>query len=124
MSDWRELGGQPFVSEDALRVFTREHGLETTPRILELDGADLPRNLDCAFGFPRTHAPASRCALDAGAGRHPEGLLDAGARRHPEGLLDAGAGRHPEGIGGRTCDWRTLVKPRDEDSERPLRVTR
>ncbi|MHA7628836.1 hypothetical protein [Corallococcus sp. M7] len=43
LSGWRESGGQPFVTEDALMAFTREHGLETTPRILEQDGAAMPK---------------------------------------------------------------------------------
>ncbi|WP_375757183.1 hypothetical protein [Corallococcus exercitus] len=88
------------MTEDALQAFTREYGLETTPRILELDGAALPKDLEGASAWLRTHAPSTRCALDAGAGQHPEGIVV------------------------RTRDRRTIAKPRSEDYERTLRVKR
>ncbi|RYZ41915.1 MAG: hypothetical protein EOO71_10055 [Myxococcaceae bacterium] len=100
LSGWRESGGQPFISEDALQVFTREHGLELTPRIFEQDGSALPKDLEGAFAFLRTHVPTTRCALDAGAGQHTEGLVV------------------------RTRDRRTIAKMRFEDYERTLRVKR
>jgi hypothetical protein len=100
LAGWRESGGQPFVSEDALGAFAREHGLETTPRILELDGAALPKGLEDAAAWLKAHAPETRCALDAGAGRHPEGIVV------------------------RTRDRRTIAKLRYEDYERTLRGKR
>ncbi|WP_434300926.1 RNA ligase family protein [Corallococcus exiguus] len=100
LSGWRESGGQPFVTEDALMAFTREHSLETTPRILEEDGAAMPKDLEGAFAWLRSHAPATRCALDAGAGQHPEGIVV------------------------RTRDRRTIAKLRYEDYERTLRAKR
>ncbi|RKH51682.1 hypothetical protein D7X55_36750 [Corallococcus sp. AB049A] len=100
LSGWRESGGQPFVTEDALQAFTREHGLETTPRILEQDGAALPKDLEGASAWLREHAPSTRCALDGGAGKHPEGIVV------------------------RTRDRRTIAKLRYEDYERTPRVKR
>jgi hypothetical protein len=71
ISTWRDGGGQPYLEEEALAATAARDGVTLTPRLFELDGADLPR----ARAFLDDYLPATLSALDDGAGGRPEGIV-------------------------------------------------
>ncbi|MEU0540527.1 RNA ligase family protein [Nocardia sp. NPDC005978] len=100
ISAWREAGGQSFVGEAELRAAATRAGVEPTPRLFTLDGADLPRELGATRDFLTEHLPETRCGLDEKAGGRPEGIVL------------------------RTPDRSVIAKARFEDYERTLRRQR
>lgn len=72
---WRDGGGQPFLPEDALAAAAAEAGLELTPRLFTMDGSELPTDLDKTTAFLSEWSPATRVALDPGAGQASEGIV-------------------------------------------------
>lgn len=97
ISNWREAGGQTFVTEDALQEFATDHGFDLTPRVLELPASDLPSLIDEGLPFLQRAIPQTQCTLD-----------------------DAGGGR-PEGIVVRTRDRIRIAKLRFQDYERTMK---
>lgn len=75
ISAWRESSGPAFVGEAALHAEADRLGVDLTPRIGEIDGADLPRSVEDAAAFLDETLPATRVALDAEAGGRPEGFV-------------------------------------------------
>jgi hypothetical protein len=75
ISTWRDGGGQPYLGEEALAATAEREGFTLTPRLFELDGADLPRDLAKARAFLDEYLPATLSALDDGAGGRPEGIV-------------------------------------------------
>lgn len=95
---WRENGGQPFLSEDGLLEFASAAGLDPVPRLDVLDpGESLPTGLDDTRGYLAEKLPATRVALDDGAGGGPEGIVF------------------------RTLDRSVIAKARFQDYDRALR---
>ncbi|MVU76935.1 hypothetical protein GPX89_06710 [Nocardia sp. ET3-3] len=100
ISAWRESGGQYFLPEPELLDAARVAGIEITPRLFTLDGADLPGELTATRDFLATELPTTRSALDGGAGGRPEGIVL------------------------RSPDRSVIAKARVEDYERTLRRLR
>lgn len=75
ISTWREGGGQPYLAEEELAKVAARDGFELTPRLFTLDAADLPGAIVAAREFLAEHLPATRSALDEGAGGQPEGIV-------------------------------------------------
>ncbi|TMR10108.1 hypothetical protein ETD86_41010 [Nonomuraea turkmeniaca] len=51
LSSWRKNGGQPFLAEADLQAMAARVGVELTPRLGEIDGADLPDSVDGMRAF-------------------------------------------------------------------------
>ena len=97
LAGWREAGGQPFVPVAALDDAAARFSLERVPELARRPAAEVPTALEVTFEFLKAQLPASRAALDEGAGKQPEGIVI----------------RHPE------REW--IFKLRFEDYERTLR---
>lgn len=94
---WRDNGGQSFADEETLRRVAQEQGIELTPRIAEVDAAELPTGIDAMHQYLQQTIPQSRATLDSGGGGRPEGLVL------------------------RTADRSRIAKVRFEDYERTLK---
>jgi len=81
ISAWRDGGGQPYLDEDALTEVAARDGFPLTPRLFQMDGAELPRDLDKARAFLAAHLPETLSALDGDAGGQPEGIVLRGLDR-------------------------------------------
>jgi hypothetical protein len=75
ISAWREAGGQTFVTEDVLAELAARDHLSLTPRLFTVDAADLPTAVDKMRDFLRERLPATRSAIDEGAGGQAEGIV-------------------------------------------------
>lgn len=75
ISAWRDSGGQPYLDEDALTTAAENDGIPLTPRLFQIDSADLPRELGTTRAFLTEHLPTTRSALDDTAGGQPEGIV-------------------------------------------------
>jgi hypothetical protein len=75
IATWRDGGGQPFLSEEDLGAAALTAGLELTPRLFTVDAAELPTDLDKTNAFLAEWSPATRVALDSGAGQASEGIV-------------------------------------------------
>jgi hypothetical protein len=75
VSSWRDGGGQPYLSEEDLVATAKRDGLELTPRLFELAGPELPRDLEQTRAFLAEHLPTTLSALDGDAGGQPEGIV-------------------------------------------------
>lgn len=75
ISAWRDGGGQPYLGEDALAETAARDGFTLTPRLFQVDGAELPTELDKTRAFLAEHLPATLSALDDRAGGQPEGIV-------------------------------------------------
>ncbi|MFF1820098.1 RNA ligase family protein [Kribbella sp. NPDC058245] len=75
LSDWRESGNQPFLSEEELQKLATADGLDLTPRLFTLDAADLPNTLTETQAFLTTHLPHTLSGLDDTATGAPEGIV-------------------------------------------------
>jgi hypothetical protein len=75
ISTWRDGGGQSYLDEDALAGTAARDGFALTPRLFQVDGAELPKELDKTRAFLAEHLPATRSALDDEAGGRPEGIV-------------------------------------------------
>ncbi|MBG0818264.1 RNA ligase family protein [Planomonospora sp. ID82291] len=51
IASWREHGGQPFMPEHDLQQLAQSIGVQVTPRLLEIDGADLPASIQDMLAF-------------------------------------------------------------------------
>ncbi len=75
ISSWRDQGGQPYLREEELAATAKRDGFELTPRLFELAGAELPRDLEQTRAFLAEHLPTTLSALDGEAGGQPEGIV-------------------------------------------------
>lgn len=75
ISAWRDDGGQSYLAEDLLVDTAARDGLTLTPRLFQVDGSELPRELDKTRAFLAERLPVTRCALDGDAGGEPEGIV-------------------------------------------------
>ncbi|WP_229068278.1 RNA ligase family protein [Actinoplanes sp. DH11] len=100
ISAWREERGQRFLGEQELQVTSAKTGIDLTPRLFTLDGADLPATITETHAFLADRLPATLVALDE------------------SGL------RAPEGIVLRTADRSTIAKARVQDYARTLKRRR
>ncbi|MFF2407331.1 RNA ligase family protein [Streptomyces sp. NPDC058092] len=75
ISSWREDGGQRFLSEGELTRSATAESIELVPRLATVDAGDLPTGIAEMQTFLAGHLPASRVALDEGAGGRPEGIV-------------------------------------------------
>src|SRR5262249_8412494 len=94
---WRDHRGQAFLPTDQLRALAQATGLELVPDVLEVSAEELPDSVDDTHEFLRQRITATGCAIDAGAGGRPEGIVL------------------------RTPDRSVIAKLRFEDYERALR---
>lgn len=97
ISGWRDRGGQTYLAEVALQYAAAVAGLDLTPRLFAVDGADLPT------GIPETHEFLQQ--------QLPHTLVS----------LDGPGGCRGEGIVLRTPDRAQAAKARFQDYERTLR---
>lgn len=51
IASWRQHGGQPFLGEEDLADLAKRCGLELTPRLFEIDGSDLPADIEGMRAF-------------------------------------------------------------------------
>jgi hypothetical protein len=96
IASWREHGGQEFLNENELQVAAELNNLRLTPRLFEIDAADLPTEIAPVRGFLEEH-----CALTR-VGRNPTG--------RPEGIVLRAPGRE------------VIAKARFKDYDRTLSV--
>ncbi|GAA1089586.1 RNA ligase family protein [Nocardiopsis composta] len=75
ISAWREDGGQAFLPEDELVAAAEKEGFERAPRLGSIDAAELPAGIAGMQEFLAELLPATRAALDDGAGGRPEGVV-------------------------------------------------
>jgi hypothetical protein len=75
ISGWREGGGQRFRDEKALAEAASDAGLEVTPRLFEIDAADLPTGIGDTRAFLDERLPGTLATLDSGAGGRAEGIV-------------------------------------------------
>jgi hypothetical protein len=81
ISGWREGGGQTWEAEPALQRTAEVEGIELTPRLGTLSGADLPTGIEAMHAFLEERLPGTLVALDENAGRRPEGIVLRDGRR-------------------------------------------
>lgn len=96
IASWRDSGGQTFVSEETLQHAAESKGVELAPRLLTIDGDDLPDGIEGTQEWLKLLLPHTRVALD-------------------------GAGGESEGVVLRSTDRKTIAKARFEDYAKTLR---
>ena len=64
-----------YLREEELAATAKRDGFELTPRLFELAGAELPRDLEQTRAFLAEHLPTTLSALDGDAGGQPEGIV-------------------------------------------------
>jgi hypothetical protein len=97
ISAWREAGGQTWAGEERIAGAATAVGADVTPRLLTVDAAALPADVEATRAWLAEHAPATRVALD---GAEP-------------GMA--------EGVVLRTPDRSVIAKARFQDYDRTLR---
>ncbi|WP_246212247.1 RNA ligase family protein [Streptomyces abyssomicinicus] len=75
ISSWRDAGGQDFGDEATLQEVAATNGIPLVPRLTTLPGDELPASVDGMATFLAERLPATRVALDDGAGGTPEGIV-------------------------------------------------
>lgn len=75
LSTWRDSGGQPYLPEADLVATAERDALDLTPRLFELDAAELPTEIDKTREFLGERLPRTRSALDEAGGGQPEGIV-------------------------------------------------
>lgn len=75
ISSWREGGGQRFCDEGTLRRAAEAEGVQLTPRLDTVPADSLPSDIEGMAAFIAGRLPATRVALDDGAGQQPEGIV-------------------------------------------------
>ncbi|MFH8472873.1 RNA ligase family protein [Streptomyces sp. NPDC018000] len=75
ISNWREDGGQRFLSEYELAQSAKAQDIELVPRLATVDAGGLPTGIAEMQTFLTEHLPVTRVALDESAGGHPEGIV-------------------------------------------------
>jgi hypothetical protein len=93
---WRDSGGQSFVDEDTLQRAAEVKGVKLAPRLLTLDGADLPEGIASTEEWLKLLLPHTLVHLD-------------------------GAGGDSEGVVLRSADRKTIAKARFEDYARTMK---
>lgn len=75
LSTWRDSGGQAYLPEPDLVAVSSRDSLELTPRLFELDAAELPTAIDETREFLGERLPRTLSALDQAGGGQPEGIV-------------------------------------------------
>ncbi len=75
ISAWRDGGGQQFLAETALSQAAAAAGFELTPRLFEVDAADLPTGIEQTKAFLDERLPGTLAALDGDGGGRAEGIV-------------------------------------------------
>ncbi|MFE5207969.1 RNA ligase family protein [Streptomyces sp. NPDC056600] len=75
ISSWRDGGGQDFGDEAALRRIAASEDIPLVPRLATVPGELLPAAVDDMAALLAERLPATRVALDDGAGGSPEGIV-------------------------------------------------
>lgn len=75
ISQWRDAGGQHFLSEQELSHVADREGVDLTPRLATVDAAELPTSVEGMNAFLARRLPTTLAALDEGAGACPEGVV-------------------------------------------------
>ncbi|RKT87494.1 RNA ligase [Saccharopolyspora antimicrobica] len=75
LSEWRDSGGQPFLTESELTGLAERDDVPLAPRLFSVDAAELPTELDKTRDFLGEHLPRTRSALDEGACGAAEGIV-------------------------------------------------
>ncbi|MGK3995139.1 RNA ligase family protein [Sorangium sp. So ce1024] len=78
---WRESGGQPFVPSAHTEAHTEGLGIEPTPRLGVVDASEIPASIADTAEWLASKLDRTRCAIDAGAGGAPEGIIARSADR-------------------------------------------
>lgn len=97
IASWREAGGQQFLKETSIVSYANRFDLDTTPRLAEIKGSELPIKHEDVLEWLKKVTPKTQCRLDDGAKAKSEGVVV------------------------RTKDRRRIAKIRYEDYERTLR---
>ncbi|MDH6228454.1 MULTISPECIES: RNA ligase family protein [Streptomyces] len=75
IASWRDDGGQDFGDEAALQRIAATDGIPLVPRLATIPGGRLPATVDGMAALLAERLPATRVALDDGAGGTPEGIV-------------------------------------------------
>ncbi len=75
ISQWRDTGGQHFLSEQELSHVADREGVDLTPRLATVDSAELPTSIEGMNAFLARRLPTTLAALDEGGGASPEGVV-------------------------------------------------
>ena len=73
LAAWRDNGGQVFLSEENLKLASKDYGVELTPRISTVE--NLPISIQETYEFLYMMLPQTNVALDKGAGGRGEGIV-------------------------------------------------
>ncbi|MET9089418.1 RNA ligase family protein [Streptomyces sp. NPDC004237] len=74
-ASWREDGGQNFLTEQELQDMAVRQGIGLTPRLGMLPASEVPTGIEEMHAFLTSRIPETNVALDADAGRIPEGIV-------------------------------------------------
>jgi hypothetical protein len=74
-ASWREDRCQDFLSEEELQDMAVRQGIGLTPRLGMLPASEVPTGIEEMHNFLTSRIPATEVALDANAGRRPEGIV-------------------------------------------------
>ncbi|MEO0812422.1 MAG: RNA ligase family protein [Myxococcota bacterium] len=72
ISSWRDQGGQAFVDENALALFSEEAGIPLAPRIR---ATPPPKSIEDTFAWLKETLPVSLSTIDDGAKGEAEGVV-------------------------------------------------
>jgi hypothetical protein len=75
ISSWRDGGGQDYADEAVLQKTAAVEDIPLTPRLATVPCSRLPGTVDAMAAFLAERLPATRVALDDGAGGTPEGIV-------------------------------------------------
>jgi hypothetical protein len=75
ISAWRDGGGQPFLSEEALQRISSDNELSLTPRLGEIEAGAMPTSIEATAALLHEWIGSTKAALDDQAGMQPEGLV-------------------------------------------------
>lgn len=73
LAAWRDNGGQVFLSEENLKLASKDYGVELTPRLSTVE--TLPISIQEPYEFLHMMLPQTNVALDKGAGGRAEGIV-------------------------------------------------
>ncbi|MGI5274710.1 RNA ligase family protein [Nonomuraea sp. CA-218870] len=109
IASWRQHGGQDFASERVLNELAERIGVDVTPRLFEIDGADLPADIEGMRRFMDGY----RSTLVATSGE--PGLNEGIVLRAPDRSVISKA---------RFQDYDRTLKRRSQAAKRPEKVSR
>ena len=77
IASWRDNGGQKFLTEDQLVGRAATGGLKAplTPRLLRIDGSELPRSVSDTAVWMKNNLDSTNVAIDERAGGSAEGMV-------------------------------------------------